>query len=293
MSCRTSRYESSAMTFLRRWGGYLVLVIVFAIACALLSWWQWSRRAEAVAEIAKIEANYDAPPAQLGDLLSALDDTEDAAEWRPVEITGEYLVDQQLLVRNRPRNSDAGFEVLVPLRLTNGTVFVVDRGWIPAGETLEAPDSVPDTPTGEVTVIARLKPGEPEIPGRGAPEGQLATVRLQDVANLVGEPTYTGMYGLLISETPRAADRPLAAERPAEDEGPHLSYALQWIAFGILAFIGLVWAVRRERTIAATGAIPKRRERDAEVEDAILDSENFEANGDILAGTQSRGNIPT
>jgi hypothetical protein len=80
------------------------------------------------------------------------------------------------------------------------------------------------------------------------------------------------MYGLLISEAPPAADRPLAAQRPVEDEGPHLSYALQWIAFGILAFIGLVWAVRRERTIAAGGTIPKRRERDAEVEDAILDS---------------------
>ena len=37
------------MTWLRRWGGYLALVIVFAIACGLLSWWQWSRRAETVA----------------------------------------------------------------------------------------------------------------------------------------------------------------------------------------------------------------------------------------------------
>ena len=282
MPCRTARYEPArhedgAVTFLRRWGGYLVLVIVFAVACGLLSWWQWSRRAEAVAEIAKIEANYDAPPAQLGDLLSALDDADDADEWRPVELTGEYLTDQQLLVRNRPRNSDAGFEVLVPFRLADGTVFVVDRGWIPAGATLGAPDSVPDAPEGDVTVIARLKPGEPEIPGRGAPDGQLATVRLQDVADLVGEPTYTGMYGLLISESPAAADRPLAAERPAEDEGPHLSYALQWIAFGILAFIGLVWAVRRERTIAAGGVIPKRRERDAEVEDALLDSQSLDS----------------
>ncbi len=153
-------------------------------------------------------------------------------------------------------------------------MFVVDRGWIPAGDTLAAPDSVPSPPAGEVTVVVRLKPGEPEIPGRSAPEGQLATVRLQDVADLVGEPTYTGMYGLLISENPAPADRPLAAQRPVEDEGPHLSYALQWIAFGILAFIGLVWAVRRERTIAAGGVIPKRRERDAEVEDAILDSES-------------------
>lgn len=259
------------MTFLRRWGGYLALVIVFAVACGLLSWWQWSRRAETVAEIAKIEANYDAPPASLDALLPELGAIDDAAEWRPVELTGEYLVDEQLFVRNRPRDSSAGFEVLVPFRLIDGTVFVVDRGWVPAGEALEGPDSAPIPPEGEVTVVVRLKPGEPEIPGRGAPEGQLATVRLPDVADLVGEPTYTGMYGLLVSEDPAPAESPLAAVRPVEEEGPHLSYALQWIAFGILAFVGLVWAVRRERVIAAGGVIPKRRERDAEVEDALLD----------------------
>jgi cytochrome oxidase assembly protein ShyY1 len=261
------------VTFLRRWGGYLALVIVFAVACGLLSSWQWSRRAEAVAEIAKVEANYDAPPAQLGELLPELDSADDAVEWRPVELTGEYLVDEQLLVRNRPPDSSAGFELLVPLRLADGTVFIVDRGWIPAGATVETADDVPEPPGGEVTVIVRLKPGEPEIPGRGAPDGQLATVRLQDVADLVGEPTYTGMYGLLVSEDPSPAGSPLPAVRPVDDEGPHLSYALQWIAFGILAFVGLIWAVRRERTIAAGGVITKRRERDADVEDAILDAQ--------------------
>ena len=261
------------MSWLRRWGGYLALVIVFAIACGLLSWWQWSRRAEAVAEIDKIEANYDAPPLPLADLVPALDAEVDAAEWHPVVLTGEYLADAQLLVRNRPRDSAAGFEVLVPLRLADGSVFVVDRGWVPAGETPEAPESVPEAPGGEVTVLVRLKPGEPEIPGRGAPEGQLATVRLPDVADLLDAPTYTGMYGLLISEDPVAAERPLAALRPVEDEGPHLSYALQWIAFGILAFVGLVWAVRRERKLAAGEVIPVRRERDAEIEDALLDAQ--------------------
>lgn len=261
------------MTWLRRWGGYIALTTVFAVACGLLSWWQWSRRAEAVDEIAKVEANYDAPAVALDELLPDLEARDDAVEWRPVVATGEYLVDEQLLVRNRPRNSAAGFEVLVPLRLTDGTVFVVDRGWVPGGATPDAPDSVPAAPTGEVTVIVRLKPGEPEIPGRGAPEGQLATVRLPDVAALVDAPTYTGMYGLLVSEEPAPVERPLPAVKPAADEGPHLSYALQWIVFGVMAFVGLAWAVRRERLVAAGELPAPRRERDAEVEDALLDAQ--------------------
>jgi cytochrome oxidase assembly protein ShyY1 len=265
------------VNWLRRWGGYLALVIVFAIACGFLSWWQWSRRAEAVAEIDRIEANYDAAPVPLESLVLERDAADEGAEWHPVELHGEYLVDDQLLVRNRPRDSDAGFEVLVPLRLADGSVFVVDRGWVPSGTTPEAPDSVPAAPEGEVTVVVRLKPGEPEIPGRGAPEGQLATIRLPDVAELLDAPTYTGMYGLLVSEDPVAAERPLAAVRPVEDEGPHLSYALQWIAFAILAFVGLVWAVRRERKIAAGEIIVVRKERDAEIEDELLDRQSLDA----------------
>lgn len=268
------------MTGLRRWGGYIVLVIVFAIACGLLSWWQWSRRADAVAEIQRIETNYDATPRSVTDVLPEVGSWKVKDEWLPVELHGQYLPDQQLLVRNRPYNGQSGFEVLVPLRLDDGRIFVVDRGWVPVGSSIEAPDSVPAPPSGDVTVVARLKPGEPELPGRSAPTGQLATIHLPSVAALTGDQTYTGAYGLLAGEQPAPAEQaPAPALKPAEDEGPHLSYAIQWIAFGILAFIGLFWAIRRERRIAAlpaeereaARAPKKRRSEDSDYEDAVLD----------------------
>lgn len=268
------------MTGLRRWGGYIALVIVFAVACALLSWWQWARRAEAVADIQRIEANYDAVPQPVADVLPQLSTWAPDDEWRPVSLQGRYLPDDQLLVRNRPYSGQSGFEVLVPFQLADGRIFVVDRGWVPVGSSVEAPDAVPSPPAGDVTVVVRLKPGEPEIPGRSAPPGQLATIHLPSVARLTGSTTYTAAYGLLASEDPAPAEaRPAAAPRPAEDEGPHLSYAIQWIAFAVLAFIGLVWAIRRERRIAALPAdqqeaarAPKaRRSIDSDYEDAALD----------------------
>lgn len=266
------------MTGWRRWGGYLALVVAFAVACGLLSWWQWSRRADAVAEIQRIEANYDAPPAELGDVLPALDAWDEDDEWQPVVLRGEYLPEAQLLVRNRPHAGASGFEVLVPLLLEDGSVFVVDRGWVPVGSSIDGPDDVPAAPTGPVTVVARLQAGEPELPGRSAPEGQLATIHLPSVADVTDAPTYTGAYGLLAAEEPSPEIRPAPAPRPDEDEGPHLSYALQWIAFGVLAFIGLIWAYRRERRIAALPAseqaaarAPRTRHADADYEDAVLD----------------------
>ncbi|MGE3193020.1 MAG: SURF1 family protein [Microbacteriaceae bacterium] len=268
------------MTGLRRWGGYLAVVIVFAVACGLLSWWQWARRAEAVAEIDRVAANYDATPVPVDEVLPALDSWELDDRWLPVRLTGQYLPEDQLLVRNRPYDGRSGFEVLVPFRLDDGRVFVIDRGWLPVGSSIDAPDEVPDPPSGQVTVVARLKQGEPELPGRSAPEGQLATIHLPSVAELTGPQTFTGAYGLLAAEQPAPAEAPPApALKPKADEGPHLSYALQWIAFGVLAFVALFWAFRRERRIAAlpeseqaAARAPRRRSDDADFEDAVLDS---------------------
>lgn len=269
---------ASVPTGVRRWGGYVAFVVVFAIACGLLSWWQWARRDEAVSEIERVETNFDAPDAALGALLPAVGDADEELEWRPVALRGEYLLDEQLLVRNRPRDGSPGFEVLVPFRLDDGRVFIVDRGWLPIAATGDAPAFLPAPPGGEVEVVARLRLGEPEIPGRGAPEGQLATIHLPAIAELVGGAVDTGMYGLLVSETPAPAEAPAAAVKPRADEGPHASYALQWILFGVIAIVGLVWAYRRERRI---GALPPEEQaaaraarpssRDADEEDALLD----------------------
>src|SRR6218665_2081385 len=53
----------------RRWAGYLSLTIVFAVVCSLLGLWQFARRAEAQAEIARINANYDSPAVPVSEVL--------------------------------------------------------------------------------------------------------------------------------------------------------------------------------------------------------------------------------
>ena len=270
--------------FTKRWLGYLVLVVVFAVACAGLSAWPLARRDEARAEIERVDANWDATPRPVAEVLPQLDSFDADDKWMPVTLTGEYLLDDEVLVRGRPRDGAAGFEVLVPLRLEDGTVFIVDRGWLPAGNEQDAPDMVPAAPVGVVTVVVRLKAGEPVVPGRSAPEGQIATIHLPDLAERVGEPTFTGAYGLLASEDPAPPTRPAGVVKPVADEGPHLSYAFQWIVFGVMAFFGLGWAVRREYRIlnqddpaeqarAAERALKAARKprSDAEIEDALLD----------------------
>jgi cytochrome oxidase assembly protein ShyY1 len=272
--------------FERRWFGYLAVAIVFAVACYLLSQWQFSRRDGALAEISKVDQNYDAAPQPLQSVLADTEAFEDAQEWTPVEMTGTYMVDEQLLVRSRPYGGRPGFEVLTPLRLEDGSIFIVDRGWVPTGEEQDSPDHVPEAPTGTVDVTARLKPSEPNLRGRSAPQGQVSTINLPTVAELVGGDVYTGAYGLMASESPEPADtRPFASLKPDRDEGPHLSYAFQWLIFALFGFFGLGYALRTEyRHLNADDpdeiARAQERERkarlrppsDDEIEDRILDA---------------------
>lgn len=273
------------LVFTRRWLAYLLITVLFAIACGGLGMWQFARRDEARVEISRILTNFDSSPVLLTEALPELDSFNPDEKWLPVTMTGTYVAEDEMLVRGRPRDGAPGFEVLTPLLLPSGDVFIVDRGWLPTGESQDAPDHIPAAPEGEVTVVARLKPGEPSIVGRGAIAGQVATIELPLIADMLGQPVYTSAYGVMKSESPESAEAPPAAvQRPQLDEGPHLSYAFQWILFAIMGFLGLGWAIRNEwrirnaddpKEIARNEGVKAkkalRRPSDADVEDDLMD----------------------
>lgn len=270
--------------FERRWITYLVMAVVFAVACVLLSRWQIGRNNDTVAQNTLVTKNYSAATLPLDEVVPGLNSFDDQDVWRRVSLTGTYLPDKQLLVRNRSYGANPGFEVLTPFKLTNGTVFVIDRGWLPVGGKQDTPDAVPAAPTGTVKVVARLQANEDALPGRTAPKGQIPEINLPTVAAEVGSSTYTGAYGLMVSESPAAINRPLAAPKPTIDPGPFLSYAFQWILFAIFGFGGLAWALRQEyrirnandpderiRAAERTRKAKLKAPTDADIEDAIVE----------------------
>lgn len=278
-SVPTDRGPSSEFTGWRRWVGYVILTTLFGVACVGLGMWQLNRREEAVVEITRIQTNYDAPARQLGDLVVQPDSEDSALTWHPVIVSGTYLVDDQVLVRNRTSELGTGYEILTPLQLADGSVFVIDRGWIDKNVKGDGPAAVPDPPQGAVTVTARLRTTEGSIPGQTASGNLVPTIDLPVLADRWGVPLYTGMYGELVSETPSSpAGAPPA--KPSMSEGNHLSYAFQWMAFAILGVVALIWGVRRERKIRQ-GTPPsspsskrgntRDRDSDSATEDQLID----------------------
>ncbi|BCW19149.1 SURF1-like protein [Arthrobacter sp. NtRootA9] len=240
--------------FSSKWLGYLLLAAIFATACVFLGRWQMDRRAETLAEINRVVSNYSATPIPFSAARDQFTRLDPAKEWTQVELQGTYDVDGQRIVRNRPLNGQPGYEVVVPFRLASGGTVIIDRGWLPIGnKNPGSPDSVPVPPAGEVTAVVRLKHPEPELQ-RGAPQGQLASIDLNAYGAQLGYPILTGAYGQLASETPPAADMPVAFPKPSTEEGTHLSYSLQWFAFGVLMFVGFGYAARQQARNAAIDA---------------------------------------
>lgn len=289
--------------FSGRWFGWLMLTTLLAAVCVSLGMWQLDRRDAVREDIGNVENNYDAEPVPFAEAAGLFKTYDPGTEWLPVELTGVYDTANQRIVRNRPMSGSPGYEVLVPLRMADGTSVVINRGWLPIGNNEAGrPDSVPAAPAGEVTVVARVKPAEPTLQ-RGAPEGQLASIDLGLYQEQTGYPLEQAAYGLMGSEDPAPEEVPQAAAKPSVDEGPHLSYAMQWMAFGLMLYVGLGYAARQEAlnalengdededddedtVYAAHPAVARRRRArrrrgpsGEDEEDALLDAQDFLRSG--------------
>jgi surfeit locus 1 family protein len=153
-----------------------------------------------------------------------------------------------VLVRNRSLNGSAGYHVLTPLVLSTGDGLVVNRGFV-ALETRGDRPVVPDAPTGSVTVEGRVR--ESQTRGRFGPrdpaEGTLTAMARADIARLQQQISYPLLpfYVELEASSPADPAGPTPIPPPGLDDGPHLSYAIQWFTFAALAVVGWVVVVRK------------------------------------------------
>jgi cytochrome oxidase assembly protein ShyY1 len=268
------------MKFMQTWKRWLVWLLVaslFAVACVFLSQWQFNRRAEAVAKIELIAANFDSPAVAVTELAD-LNDFDLANEWRPVVLDGNFLSEKAVLVRNRPYNGNAGFLQVVPFQLVTGEVVAVETGWLPTGSQNDEPDVIPRPSSERVEIIARIRPAEPTL-DRDAPQGQIATINIESLISKVqiSEPVYKSVY-VRLAESYNNSELPRVQAKPQLTEGNHLSYALQWILFALMAFGALWWAIWQERQIRRMeldpNFKPKRRKQigddDKAAEDGIV-----------------------
>ncbi|NBT46294.1 MAG: SURF1 family protein [Actinobacteria bacterium] len=256
-----------------RWGSWILIGLLFGVACWFLAQWQFSRASEVHQRNQIVIQNFNRQPEPLQTLLQVDKPWQAELEYRQVTLSGHYIPAQSYLVRNRPFQGNPGFLQLVAFEMNNGQILFVERGWLPTGSKQDTPDYIPAVDSEPRTIILHLRRSEDKSSNQ-APKGQLVNLNIPTAArNLPESKTYRQAYGRMVSESPGLASGINLGE-PDLSEGNHFSYALQWIVFGLMAFAAVAWNINQDRR-SRSGLAPKKftalnRDKDAEEEDKII-----------------------
>ncbi|WP_419948990.1 SURF1 family protein [Candidatus Palauibacter sp.] len=253
-------------------------ILLCAVAIALsavfvrLGFWQLDRHGERSAGLRGRAERAEAPQLEWTGPGDVSPDTAGLI-GRRARLLGRWDRAGEVILRSRTLDGRAGAELLTPFLVGGepGQVVMVLRGWLPAPDGLH-PDLAaappdPASPAGEpsgATFAAEVagvlissrngRGGQPlrvEVAGR--PRLAIAGLDLDLIRAESG-----------LDPTPhvlRADDPPLdAVLRPARavetDAGPHLSYAIQWFSFAVIALAGTAILLRSSSARKAAPRMP-------------------------------------
>jgi surfeit locus 1 family protein len=140
--------------------GMAVAAVALFCVFVMLGTWQVQRRAWKLDLIARVDQRVHAPavappaPAEWSQVTAA------NSEYRHVRVTGTFLNDSETLVRALTELG-AGDWVLTPLRLEDGTVVLVNRGFVPPERRDRAAHGAAAATT-DATVTGLLRITEPK-----------------------------------------------------------------------------------------------------------------------------------
>lgn len=237
--------------------GLHLLTIGVLVAFILLGRWQLG----VFQDSGKPQSAIDPAPVAVATLAQVGAQMSGESVGRKVTAEGVYEAGRQLLVADRRADVDApggnvsrghGYWVLTPLRLDDGTLMPVVRGWV----AKDGDPAIASVPEGRVTVSGRLRPqqGTDSVQRRaeGLPQGQVQTVSTGELVNLwSGQQVRTGY---VVAQPPSGPLTQVKVDPPVvggELTWRNLAYAANWWIFA--GFAVFMWfhfvrdAVRRDR----------------------------------------------
>lgn len=163
-------------------------------------------------------------------------------EWRRVTATGTYVDGKDFEIVNVSQGGVSGHDPVAGLLLADGTVLLVNRGFV-VGTAALAP-----APSGTVTITGRIRQSQSAGTGQASDDGseQLTQIRRMDLDALsqqfsqTTQPVYLDQLDMKYEP---AGTEPVVF--PDLDGGPpHLSYTIQWFIFSLAVVAGWALAVR-------------------------------------------------
>jgi surfeit locus 1 family protein len=227
----------------------VISVPCFLVALALGTW-QVQRLAWKQGLIAERTAQLAAQPTPPPDRVAPEDATLD---FHRVRLIGTFLHDREIHLAARSLRGNTGYDVITPLRRRDGSMVLVDRGWVPP-ERKAADKRAEGQVPGEVVVdgIARTRFRK----GYFQPDNDVAKnvwfwvdlAAMAKQAGVVVEP--------LIVEAGEGAvpgGWPKGGQTRVDLTNNHLSYVVTWYSVAVtIAVIYVLWHRRHARVEATS-----------------------------------------
>ncbi len=209
-------------------------LIGIALLCGL-GQWQIYRLHWKLGLIAAAQTRSHAPPVPLQSLL---DKPERKVEYTHAETQGTFIAGQRAYLFSQLEDGRIGFQVLEPLRLADGRVLIVDRGFVPQGDK-DMPAASAPAPTG-ATQIEGLVRGEQKpnlFTAPTDPKNKIFYVR--DIPAIAAAMGVSGALPVMLAEdrTGPPGTYPEGGHTKLTFRNEHLQYAVTWFS---LAFVLLV-----------------------------------------------------
>jgi surfeit locus 1 family protein len=225
--------------------GCLMLALVFS----RLGLWQVSRLRERRALNAAASAARELSPLSLDDPTQTAGLATQALNNRRVVVTGRYDHAADVVIRGQSAGGVPGVRIVTPLRPLRGdTAILVQRGYVTSGNARSV--DLAHLHEEGVRTVRGIAFVQPDTGVRGEPleeDGQLTWRRI-DLAQLRARLPYP-LYSWVVLQTPDTAlpRLPRRDDAPVLDDGPHLSYVLQWFSFAVTAVVvgGIIGFRRR------------------------------------------------
>ncbi len=197
-----------------------------------LGLWQLDRLHWKEGLIAAREAALRAPPADVP--CSA--ETASAMEFRPVRATGEFLNDREFFLGASNESGTTGYHVVTPLRLADGSLLLVDRGWIP-GALKDRATRAAGEPDGAVTVEGLLRLAIAEKPNWFVPDNR-CDINYWFWIDINGMARCGGLQNVLpftldAGPAPNPGGYPRGGVTRVALPNDHLQYAITWFSLAI------------------------------------------------------------
>jgi surfeit locus 1 family protein len=178
-------------------------------------------------------------------------DAAQSLEFHRVRAEGRFLNDRELDLGATSDDGHPGYHIVTPLQLADGTVVLVNRGFVP--EAKRAPGSRAEgLPQGEtrVTGLLRLPPtGKAHwfIPDNNAARNYWLYVDIPAMAAAAHLDHVLPFY-VDADATPNPGGLPAGGQTPISLPNNHLQYAITWYALAAALVVVYVVLVRRHRT---------------------------------------------